>query len=95
MSHPLFDQFRRDIAAAQKRANQKNCGVHVYVEGQQGNLSTFVEPNLPKFTKKEVETRFQTMMEEDEADSVSILARPSKLSKSKGINYVELRKILY
>ena len=83
--NPLYDKFRRDIAEAQKKANKSKCGVHVGVQGQV--QVTFIEPFIPKLTKKEVDKRFQMIMLDDPEllpDSVSILARPNKLSLNRG-----------
>ena len=89
MENSEFEQFRRQLLEAQKTANKNNCGVQVPFNGK----STFVEPNLPRFTKKEIEKRFTLLTEEEDSellpDSVSILARPerNKLStRYKGIN---------
>ena len=84
----MFEVFQREVLEAQKVANRKNSGVQVHF----GHGSTFIKPNLPKLSKKEMEKRFKTVMEADPDDedvfneSLSILARPSfknKLSKSK------------
>ena len=70
---------------AQRQADKTNEGVLVSMRQQR----TFIEPNLPPFTRKDIDTRFAHLLKEekDEAnnDSDSII-RPkirNKLSKNR------------
>ena len=83
----MYDQFHRDLLDGQKKANRTNTGVQVSLRNQ----STFVEPNLPKFTKKEIDKRFSAMMsveleDLDQPESQSILARTrAKMSTNRSM----------
>ena len=84
-----YDQFRAELLDTQNKANKSNAGLNVLFRGQ----TTFVEPNLPKFTKKEIDRRYTMIMNaQAEADSLSILAPsgPSKLSKKGGTQLILL-----
>ena len=79
MSSP-YEEFRRDLMEGQKKANKTNSLVTVTLRGQQVRI----EPNAPKFLKKDVDKRYAAIMSVDLEDSemiqdsVSILARPSR-----------------
>ena len=70
---PVFQAFTEQVLDAQIKADQTNTGVTVGFQRQ----STFVEPNLPKLTKKEIWKRFSTMQQAEQEmlsqESFSIL----------------------
>ena len=71
----FFEEFKTQILEAQIKANESNSGVTVIFKGQ----VTFVEPNLPKFGRKEIQKRYERLQEEAMfEDSLSILARGDK-----------------